>query len=167
MALSMSRFDQQASTKAHRDGGPAESVLLLGYEPTPISSRLAIADYSRCAFERGLTPTEFLERHNPMFPAGEDLLAEYTTEIREFDSKQSQVLLINNSAAEFNPEERAWQGVLHQATIPEPRNDVPRIVNSIQLTKAGRAVDLPITREERTRFLMDDALGQAYGKSAV
>ena len=31
---SMGRFDQQETTKPHRDGGPEESLLLLGYEPS-------------------------------------------------------------------------------------------------------------------------------------
>ena len=53
LALSMSRFNQQTTTKPHRDGGPEESLLLLGYEPTPIDSRLSLADYSRCAFRSG------------------------------------------------------------------------------------------------------------------
>ena len=165
LALSMSRFNQQATTKPHRDGGPAESLLLLGYEPTPIASRLAIADYSRCAHDLGMTPTEFLDRHNPMFPAGGDLLAEYTTRVSEFDPGQYQVLLINNSSAGFDASNPRWQGVLHQATIPYPCEDAVRAVNSIQLTPAGSSEVVPLTSEERERFLTDDALGRQYGQN--
>ena len=37
--LSMARFDQQETTKFHLDGAPAESLLMLGYEPSKIRSR--------------------------------------------------------------------------------------------------------------------------------
>ncbi len=167
LALSMSRFNQQATTKPHRDGGPAESLLLLGYEPTPIDSRLSIADYSRCAFDLGLTPTEFLDRHNPMFPAAGDLLKEYTIPVSEFDPRQYQILLINNSSADFDPPDPRWQGVLHQATIPHPREDAVRAVNSVQLTPAGSSGLVPMTDAEREQFLTDDALGRQYGRQSA
>ena len=32
--LTAERFDQQQTTKFHLDGAPAESILMLGYEPT-------------------------------------------------------------------------------------------------------------------------------------
>lgn len=164
VALSMSRFNQQTSTKPHRDGGPAESLslLLLGYEPTPIESQMAMADYSQCARDLDLTPAEFLERHNPMFPQGGELLADYTTALREFDPKQYQILLVNNSVAEF---QSGWQGVLHQATIPHPNKTAERVVNSIQLTLGGSEISSPITSTERERFVKDDALGSQYGQT--
>lgn len=162
--LSMSRFDQQTSTKPHRDGGPTESLLLLGYEPTSIISHMAMADYSRCAHDLGLTPAEFLERHNPMFPQGGEMLADYTTALHEFDPGQFQILLINNSAAAFDSEGPRWQGVLHQATVPDPDDTATRVVNSIQLTPAGSEVVSPITPTERERFVIDDALGSQYGR---
>src|SRR4051812_36229913 len=37
---SMARFDQQVTTKFHLDGAPAESMLILGYEPSNVVSRL-------------------------------------------------------------------------------------------------------------------------------
>src|SRR5437762_2932958 len=40
----LGRFDQQVSSKLHRDGAPAASLLLLGYEPTTVRSRLLVAD---------------------------------------------------------------------------------------------------------------------------
>src|SRR5947208_4943690 len=54
--VSVSRFDQQSPTRPHRDGGPDASVLVLGYEPTEVPSRVSLMDYTRAAFERGLTP---------------------------------------------------------------------------------------------------------------
>src|SRR5262245_4717279 len=42
--VSLGRFDQQVTTKPHLDGGPAESLLLLGYEPSAVASRLFLVD---------------------------------------------------------------------------------------------------------------------------
>lgn len=68
--LSAGRFDQQTSTRPHLDGGPDESMLMLGYEPSEVAADLEISDYTRCAADLGLSPKEFMERHNPMFHAG-------------------------------------------------------------------------------------------------
>ena len=39
----LGRFDQQETTKFHRDNAAAQSVLMLGYEPTSVKSRLFLA----------------------------------------------------------------------------------------------------------------------------
>src|SRR5678815_3308736 len=72
--LSAARFDQQTSTKPHLDGGPEECFLMLGYEPSTVGSEVEITDYARCAHELGLTPKEFMARHNPMFRSGYEML---------------------------------------------------------------------------------------------
>src|SRR5262245_34855367 len=65
--VSISRFDQQAQTRPHRDGGPDASILLLGYEPTEVTSRVKLMDYTRAAVDRGMMPAEFLDCCNPAF----------------------------------------------------------------------------------------------------
>src|SRR5205807_1813064 len=95
--FSLGRFDQQVSTEAHRDGAPEESILLLGYEPTPVASRLFLLDSTRAALERGLSPVEFLEQFNPLTTAGRAALAPHTTEVADFDPGHFHVVAINNS----------------------------------------------------------------------
>jgi hypothetical protein len=68
--VSMSQFDQQVTTRAHLDGGPVESLLLLGYEPSAVESRLFLVDYTRCALDHGMTPRRFLDEVNPAFGRG-------------------------------------------------------------------------------------------------
>jgi hypothetical protein len=41
---SLGRFDQQETTKFHLDGAPDQSLLVLGYEPSVVRSRLWLAD---------------------------------------------------------------------------------------------------------------------------
>ena len=43
---SMARFDLQETTKFHLDGAPDQSMLMLGYEPSKVVSRLFLADYT-------------------------------------------------------------------------------------------------------------------------
>lgn len=127
---SLTRFDQQVTTKPHRDGGPDESILMLGYEPSLIESRLEMSDYSKCAHDLGVTPAEFLNRFNPMFSEGRDRLVTYTTPIDEFDNGAFQIVIINNSMKQLG---EGLVGVLHTATILNPNPDLSRVINSTML----------------------------------
>src|SRR5262245_46946885 len=94
--VSVSRFDQQSPTKPHRDGGPDASVLLLGYEPSEVQSRLFLMDYTRAAVDRGITPLAYLDCCNPAFGGGERLLTAYTTEVPAFHPERYQIVVVNN-----------------------------------------------------------------------
>jgi hypothetical protein len=134
--VSLGRFDQQVTTEAHLDGGPDESLLVLGYEPTEVSSRLFLVDYVRGACDRDMTPREFLDRHNPMYRAGRQTLEEYTTEVEGLNPAHYQVLFINNSSVPYEQRRRGMLGVLHKAVILKPDPARPRNVNSILLGTA-------------------------------
>jgi hypothetical protein len=131
--LSLGRFDQQVTTEAHLDGGPDESLLVLGYEPTEVRSRLFLVDYVRGARDRGMTPREFLDRHNPMYREGRQTLEEYTTEVVGLNPAHYQVLFINNSSLPDEQRHRGMLGVLHKAVIVNPDPARSRHVNSILL----------------------------------
>jgi hypothetical protein len=139
--LSLDRFDQQATTLPHRDGGPDDSVLLLGYEPTEVLSRLVLLDYTHAALDRGLTPTELLARFNPMASRGEDVLGAYAAEAVPFEPGRYRVAVVNNGTRPPGPDGAGKFGVLHQATIVRPLPGKPRPVNSLLL--AGAAMDAP------------------------
>jgi hypothetical protein len=148
--LSAARFDQQLTTKLHRDGGPDECFLMLGYEPSQVPAAVAIADYSLCAHELGMTPIEFLQRHNPMFSAGEELLRPYTTEVPCFSHRHAQIVLINNSQA---PLGEGWQGVLHMATIHQPAEDRRRVVNSAPIASVPPGTPDAVSPAEQDEFV--------------
>jgi hypothetical protein len=130
---SMARFDQQETTKFHRDGAPDESLLMLGYEPSNVRSRLFLADYSRAAFDAAITPGKFLQDFNPMYRPGEELLARYTTELPQPEDGHSRILLINNSSLPYTSDRKNSLGVLHKAEILNPDASERRIVNSTML----------------------------------
>jgi hypothetical protein len=134
--VSVGRFDQQATTEAHRDGAPEESLLLLGYEPTEVDSRLYLLDDTHAAADHGLTPAEFAARFNPMLRRGTDLLAPYSAAVEPFDRSHYRVAVVNNSSCGPEGGRRGMLGVLHRAVVETPRPDRRRNVNSLVLAGA-------------------------------
>jgi hypothetical protein len=134
---SLGRFDQQETTKFHLDGATAASLLVLGYEPSRVRSRLCLADYSHCAFDLGLEPLQFLKDFNPMFGRGEAALAPYVTELPQPEASQTRILLINNSSLPFTEARSNPLGVLHKAEILTPSATERRIVNSLMLVQGA------------------------------
>jgi hypothetical protein len=151
IAVWLGRFNQQITTKFHLDGGPDASLLMLGYEPTRVTSQVRLADYSRCAARHQLTPTAFLDQHNPMFPAGERLLADDITDVARANPTHFQILLVNNSCQHLLGSSPGWQGVLHQAIMLTPQPGEPRVVNSMLLTPGDAAADA-LTDTVRTEY---------------
>lgn len=159
--LSMGRFDQQVTTKPHRDGGPDESVLMLGYEPTSVRSRLRMADYSKCAFDLGFKPAELLRKHNPMYADGEQMLADYTTQLEGVDPTCFQILVINNSCVPFRQNNQGLLGVLHEAIIENPNASATRIVNSTMIASVAVDAGEAITEEMQEQFLTTDEISKS------
>ncbi|NNJ25483.1 hypothetical protein [Alienimonas chondri] len=135
-AVSAGRFDQQTSTRPHLDGGPSESLLVLGYEPTKVDSRFSTHDLAGFAADRGLTPSETLQQHNPMFPAADDLWADYENPTAAFDPATWRIAVVNNSSADPTIDSDVWRGVLHTAAVPTPDPAARRVVNSVMLAPA-------------------------------
>jgi hypothetical protein len=151
----LGRFDQQVSSKFHRDGAPVASLLLLGYEPTPVRSRFWVADVSAAAIDEGLSLNEYLAAFNPMFPTGEKKLASFITEVK-VPHGEPFLLAINNSQLSFDPVTRNPLGLLHKGVIPDPDPVACRVINSIGFTPAAGSV-CKIDNEVE-RFLVRDDL---------
>ena len=155
---SLTRFDQQVTTKPLRDGGPDDSILMLGYEPSVIESRLEMSDYSKCANDLDMTPAEFLDQFNPMFSDGRDRLAAYTTPIDDFDNTSFQIMLINNSMKQFGD---GLVGVLHTATIINPNPDLRRIINSTMIASVPQGYGESISLDEQNGFVISAVVRRA------
>lgn len=151
------RFDQQVTTRFHLDNGPDESYLLLGYEPTQVLSEIAIADYSRAAFDLGISPSEYLHSYNPMFVNNLDRLAPYVTTFDLSDPGGAVLLIVNNSRLPFDTDMHNRLGVLHQATIPEPVVGAQRVINSVQIAPLSIASE-KVSLSEWERFLGSDEI---------
>ena len=133
----MGRFDQRETTKYHLDGAPAESMLMLGYEPSKVRSRLFLADYARATFDLGITPQQFLQDFNPMYRRGEELLGRYITELPQPADGHARILLINNSLLPFTEDGANSLGVMHKAEVVNLTESERRIVNSTMLVTEG------------------------------
>lgn len=152
---SMGRFDQQETTKFHLDGAPDRSLLMLGYEPSRVRSRLFLAGYARAAFELGITPRQYLQDHNPMYR--EERLDRYVTELPPQADGHSRILLINNSALPFSDARTNPLGVLHKAIIVTPDDAEQRLVNSIMLAVGPRD---EVDSDRQQEFVTTDRISQ-------
>ena len=137
---SLARFDQQVTTKFHLDGAPLESMLILGYEPSRVVSRLYLGDYTHAAFDVGITPQEFLNDWNPMFKKGEELLEHYATELPQPLEGHARILVVNNSTLPYTESRTHPLGVMHKAVIAHPNEAERRIVNSTMVVVEGDEV---------------------------
>jgi hypothetical protein len=155
--LSASSFDQKLTTKPHLDGGPDECLLMLGYEPTNVRSRIEILDYARCAFGLGLTPKTFMARHNPLFGDGCRLLEPYRIQIPCFPSADYKILCVNNSSAPYSADHSTWQGVLHAAVIEAANEADERILNSTMIAAVPPDGDHGLSRAEQLAFIHGSA----------
>ena len=153
---SMARFDQQETTKFHLDGAPQQSLLMLGYEPSKVRSRLFLADYTCAAFDLGITPQQFLHDYNPMYKKGEELLGRYVTELPQPLDGHSRILLVNNSSLPFTESRTNPLGIFHKAIVT-PDEAERRIVNSTMLA-VGEADD--IGQEQQQDFVTTDKISQ-------
>jgi hypothetical protein len=151
----MARFDQQETTKFHLDGAPAESLLMLGYEPSKVRSRLFLADFSRAAFDLGITPAQFLTDFNPMYGKGEEVLGRYVTELPQPIEGHSRILLVNNSFLPFTDARTNPLGVMHKAIIL-PDDTERRIVNSTMLAVGGEEIGV----EKQEDFVTTDEISR-------
>lgn len=154
----LGRFNQQTTTKFHRDNAPEESILLLGYEPTTVPGRLFIADYSKVAERIGWEPQELLEKRNPMFAEGETVLADDVAEVRDYRSTSFQIVAINNSNASLGS--GRLLGVLHKAEILKPDPDAPRIINSVMLAAPGTEGNEWVTGQDVQTFLQTETVSE-------
>ena len=151
---SMGRFDQQATTKFHQDGAPDQSMLMLGYEPSKVRSRLFLADYTRAAFDLGITPEQFLTDFNPMYKKGEELLVRYTAELPQPAEGHTRILMVNNSSLPFTEDRSNPLGVMHKAEIVTPDEAERRIVNSTMLVIEGEEIG----GEHQAEFVATDKI---------
>ena len=152
----LARFDQQNTTRFHRDNAPRDAYLVLGYEPTAVESKLLFADHHQFVTENNLTSDEYYRRYNPLFQEGEEHLAPYTTELDPLDKQAYHILVINNSELDS---QQTW-GVLHKAVMKRPEKDQARIVNSMMLYLKPPEAPQQISPAAELNFLHTDKVNR-------
>lgn len=145
------RFDQQVSTRFHRDGGPAGSLLLLGYEPSRVASQFFVADAARAAEAAGMGVNAFLTANNPLRPASEDALAGVIEEV-SWPADRGAIVIVNNSLFPDGEPGRPL-GLLHKGLIAHPDPTASRIINSIGAMPADEPGRVPLPASEVEAFV--------------
>ena len=146
------RFDQQVTSRFHRDGAPPASLLLLGYEPSPVRSRVFVADPYLAAMAAGLGVAEFLAAFNPMLPDGETRLWPFATELA-LGHNEPCLVLINNSLVPNPVDGQHPLGLLHKAELPAPDPTAQRVINSLGLIPASHLGGSHVSATAVTHFL--------------
>jgi hypothetical protein len=148
--LWMGRFDQQETTKFHRDHAGHQSFLMLGYEPTSIKSKLFLADYAQFSKSIHISEEEYFAQYNPMYIDGENFLMPYVTEVQGFDEKNFKIVLINNSCMS---DKEGTIGVLHKAEMIEHDPRKQRIINSTMLNLTSPTDTEAFTLQQQIDFI--------------
>jgi hypothetical protein len=120
-------------------------------------SRLFLADFTRAAFDLGITPEQFLQDFNPMYKKGDELPGRYVTELLQPAEGHSRMLVINNSSLPFTAARTNPLGVMHKAIIVTPDEAERRIVNSTMLVTEGGD---EISAEKQEEFVRTDKISQ-------
>lgn len=152
----LGRFNQQNTTKYHRDNAPKDSYLMLGYEPTKIESKLFFGDYHQLVTNKKIPIAKYYELHNPIFKDGEELLKPYINEIENFDKKTYKIVLLNNSDLESNK----TFGILHKAEIIKKNLTQSRIINSMMLYLKPLNKSNKKSKEDEIYFLETDEINE-------
>lgn len=145
----LTRFDQKATTKFHRDNAPRDSFLILGYEPTKIESKLLFADYHKFISDHNIPIEKYYELYNPIFKAGEQALKPYVNQVDVWDNHTSHIVIINNSDLESD----LSFGVLHKAEMQTENLNQARVVNSMMLYLKSKDATNHLPQKDVTRFL--------------
>ena len=145
---SMMRFNQQNTTKFHLDGGPVPNILVLGYEPSKVKSRLFLADHPCAANDLHVDPDTLVSK--AMFGKDEELKP-YVTELPQPKEGHSYILFINNDAT---------LGVMHKAEI-DKNPDEFRMVNSIMLASLDEGHPR-YTEQDLEEYVLTDAHAAEY-----
>jgi hypothetical protein len=150
----MGRFNQQETTKFHRDSAADQSFLMLGYEPSKIKSRLFFADYMQLATSLNLSPDEYFQQYSPILLDNEKHLDKYITEVEDFDETTYKIVLMNNSCSVDT------LGVLHKASIVNKDTSIDRIINSTMLVTSSIEEQDSFTPEQQKEFIFTDIISR-------
>ena len=130
-------LNQTISTPAHVDIGPAESVLVLGYEPTPVPSRFRVVDYIRYAESIGQPVHAFLREFLSKPQESSSMFDGFKTELSDFRHDRFQIIVVNNSTISLESCQRTKMGmlgVMHQVTVDDQDLEGKvRMINSMLL----------------------------------
>ncbi len=147
------RFDQQVSTRFHRDGAADVSLLILGYEPTSIASKLFLHDPHKAAGDG--SAFEYLRRNKPMTKDGDEELLKHAVNVLARPD-WAQIVVVNNCTVLENPPPGHPLGLLHKGLIEHPDPNAHRVIDSMGLMYEGEPRREVVDADRMAWFLDGD-----------
>lgn len=165
--VSAVHMNQKYSTQAHIDAGPAEGLLILGYEPTAVKSQICVTDYIQYAQSIGQPVPTFLREYPSKHQEHLKKMVPFTTELLAFQPDRYQVVIFNNSSLTLESCKRGMHGmlgVMHQASIDDQADEKhERIINSIMLGVASLDALSLYGDDDLQKFIEGQSYSYGYG----
>lgn len=127
----MSRGNHRNSSKFHIDSATDHSILMLGYEPTTVESKVLLADYTKYLEDKGLSAQEYFSNGlNGTYAPNDDELQLYVSELSPFPKEHYRLVVINNSRS-FG---QKTYGIFHRGEVYENFNQSDRVVDALMIS---------------------------------
>lgn len=134
----MSRTNHRNSSQFHIDTAPEQSILMLGYEPSTVESKVYLADYTRFLEENELSAQDYFRNSiNGNFAPNDEELTPYVSELTPFPKDHYRIVVINNSRS-FG---QKTYGVFHRGEVPDNLVQEDRLVNAIMLAVCESGIE--------------------------
>lgn len=127
----MSRGNHRNSSKFHIDSATDQSILMLGYEPTTVESKVLLADYTKYLEDTGQSVQDYFSNAlNGTYGPDDDKLKPYVSELSPFPKEHYRIVIINNSRS-FG---QKTFGVFHRGEVYENFNQSDRVVDALMIS---------------------------------
>jgi len=151
------RFNQQNTSRFHRDTAEEHAFLMLGYEPTKVDSKVYVADYSKHIESQNMSVETYFGGDEDVNTADDDqLLLPYITQLAPFPKNNYRLLLLNNSKS-FK--ENTF-GVFHRGEVLQKIEGEDRILNYMLLHFRNRTIEKNQEEQVSLNFVNTDKVAR-------
>lgn len=153
----MSRANHRNTSNFHIDTAPEESILILGYEPTTIESKVYLADFTKYLEEKDLEAQDYFRNSvNGNFAPDDEELTPYVSELTPFPKGHYRLVIINNSRSYGQKS----YGVFHRGEVPNNLEQEDRIVNAVMIAVCEMGVEESCSEYMISDFAKTDLVSQ-------
>ncbi len=151
--LSLDRTSRAFTTKFHLEATPDnESLLMLGYETTQVTSCLHLFDYCKYIYDNQIVPDTFFTTFQKQQQQNPDMYQPYIETIA-LDGQKLQIVIINNSFYPAKLDGTSMLGVMHKGQVFAADGTEERIINAVAL----RVTDIkPSQQQQEREFILSE-----------
>ncbi len=153
----LSRANHRNSSNFHIDTAPEHSILILGYEPTSVESKVFLADYTKYLEAENLSAQDYFRNSfNGNFAQNDEELAPYVSETTPFPKDHCRLVIINNSRSYGQKS----YGVFHRGEVSDNLDQRDRVVNRVMVNLCDVGVEESNMEEMISNFMNSDLAAQ-------